>query len=122
MLAALVGSLTACGGGAEVAPAGKTAAVASDTPAETVAPLCSDLFAIGQPIDFAKAKNGCTDPDGTLNAPSYHRCNDGTHLWQIDAATGAPAGYGFDSEPYQAAKDAANDPGYGKAYDTCNAP
>lgn len=96
------------------------------TPAEASAPTtpalakCADVFKPGQVIDQKKAAAGCLDPDGGAQSPGSFRCGDGRHLWQVDAATGAPAGWGFSGSKYRASKDAARDPAYTKAYASCN--
>lgn len=83
-------------------------------------PACSAVFKPGQVIDKEKAAAGCTDPDGGVQAVGSFRCGDGTHLWQVDAATGATAGYGRDGKAYKAVKgDVAADAGYKKAYSAC---
>lgn len=102
-----------CGGTEATTPA---AAAPTTAPA---LPKCSDLFKPGQKINQAKASGGCLDPDGGAQMVGSHRCNDGRHLWQVDASTGAPAGWGFGDGKFTAVKDAASDPGYSKAYNAC---
>lgn len=89
-------------------------------PTTPALPQCAEVFKPGQKIDAKKAAAGCVDPDGGVQAVGSFRCNDGTHLWQVDAATGATAGYGLDGKAYKAVKgDVAADPGYKKAYESC---
>lgn len=120
--AALTGCAGANGGSVEPSAQPSTsAAAASSTPAPNGPPLCSDLFVEGQPIDYEAAKGGCSGPDGMLYAASAFSCNDGTHLWQIEAKTGALNGYGFDDQPYIVVEgDTASDKDYAKAYAKCN--
>lgn len=118
-------ALTACGGSSPASPVSTPQATTAETsaaaPSPSGPPQCADLFVEGQPIDFAAAKGGCTDPDGGLHSASFFRCNDGTHLWQLDAKTGAPNGWGFDDQPYVVvAGDTASDKDYAKAYAKCN--
>lgn len=77
-------------------------------------PKCAEVFAPGNVIDQAKAEAGCLDPSGNVQVVGSHRCQDGRHLWQVDAVTGAKAGYGFGGEKY-----IAGEKGYSKAYDSC---
>lgn len=78
------------------------------------------MFQPGKVIDKAKAGGGCTDPDGGVQQVGSFRCGDGTHLWQVDAATGAKAGYGNDGKAYKAVTgEVAADAGYKKAYSAC---
>lgn len=77
-------------------------------------PKCAEVFAPGQVIDQAKAQAGCLDPDGGIQVAGAHRCQDGRSLWQVDASTGAKAGYGFGGQKY-----IAGESGYRKAYDSC---
>lgn len=121
---ATVGLLAACGspsttGTPTTAPASSTAPAAN--PSISLPPLCSDLFKEGQTVDYEAAKGGCTDPDGNIYSAPYFRCNDGTHLFQIDAKSGAQNGYGFEGQPYVVvAGETAADKGYAKAYADCN--
>ncbi|MFV2102805.1 hypothetical protein [Micromonospora sp. LOL_024] len=82
-------------------------------------PACADVFQPGETIDQEQAAAGCVDPDGGQQMVGAHRCDDGRHLWQVDASTGAKAGWGFGGGKYRASKDAANDPAYSKAYEDC---
>lgn len=94
------------------------AAAASSAPA---APTCASVFAVGKNIDITGADFACLDPDGRTTVLTSFRCNDGGHLWQVDASTGATAGYGFTGKPYTATVgEAASDPAYAAAYATCN--
>lgn len=83
--------------------------------AQPSVPKCADVFVPGKKIDIQGADFACADPDGTIQGLAAFRCNDGRHLWQVDAAAGPPAGYGFSGEPYMVANDAA----YSQAYDKC---
>lgn len=85
-------------------------------------PKCAEVFKLGQKIDQDKAKGGCLDPGGGVQLVGAHRCNDGRYLWQVDASTGAPAGWGFGNDVFVASKDAASDPAYSKAYEKCKSP
>lgn len=124
--AALLFVLAGCGddpvssGGEEAGPAGGTMpAVVSQPPR----PKCADVFVPGKRIAFppAEAAKGCADPDGGINIVGSFRCGDGRHLFQVDAATGAPRGWGFDGEAYHATPgEVASDAGYAKAYDECH--
>lgn len=107
---ALLFAVTGCSGGS-VSPA------AAPTP--PALPKCSEMFKVGQKIDAEKAKAGCTDPDGGQQFAGSFRCNDGRRLWQVDASTGAAAGWGFGGDTYRATK-AGKDPAYAKAYNACN--
>ncbi len=110
MLAALAG----CGTDSQTEP---PAAAAPTAPA---LPACADVFAPGETIDQDQAAAGCLDPDGGTQFPGSLRCNDGRHLWSVDAATGAKVGWGFGGGKYRASKEVASDPAYAKAYETCN--
>lgn len=89
-------------------------------PTFPTSPSCSELFQPGKPIDAKKASTGCTDGSGGSQVVASFTCNDGTHLWQVDARTGAPAGYGQDGKAYKAVRgEIAADAGYKKAYASC---
>jgi hypothetical protein len=81
-------------------------------------PQCSDMFQPGRSIHAPAVGPQCADPDGKWVVVGSFRCADGRHLWQVDASTGAPAGYGFDGRPYQ--RGTSSDPGYSVAYATCH--
>lgn len=84
-------------------------------------PACSAVFQPGKVVDKAKASGGCTDPSGGVQGIGMFSCSDGSVLWQVDANTGAKAGYAREGKPYVAVKgDGAADPGYKKAYEACN--
>lgn len=86
-------------------------------------PKCADVFTPGKKIVFPpdEAAKGCADPDGGINIVGSFRCGDGRHLFQADASTGAPRGYGFDGDVYHATEgEVASDSGYKKAYAACN--
>jgi hypothetical protein len=46
-------------------------------------------------------------------------CQDGRRLFQVDANTGAPAGWGFGGSAYRETADAATDRAYAAAYRKC---
>lgn len=83
-------------------------------------PRCSEVFVPGEPIDDEAARAGCRDASGDVQIVGSFDCADGRRLWQVDASTGAPAGWGFSGEKYKASDDPANDPEYAKAYASCN--
>lgn len=99
----------------------ETSQPTAGTPLTPAPAKCSDVFQVGKKIDQNVANAGCTDPDGGIHGVGAHRCNDGRHLWQVDASTGAPLGWGFGGDVYHASKtkDIAADPAYKKAYDSC---
>lgn len=99
-----------------VAPA--TPTEASPSQAATL-PKCGDIFRPGQVIDPTSAPDGCTGPTGTAHAGLYHECTDGRRLYTIDAAMGAPAGWGLTGDVYHAVADAAGDPDFARAYKEC---
>lgn len=109
--AVLLLAASGCSGGS-VSPA-----AAPTTPA---LPKCSELFKVGQKIDPEKAKAGCLDPDGGAQFGLGGRCDNGRTLWQVDASTGAAAGWGWGGDVYHATKEAASDPAYAKAYNACH--
>ena len=82
-------------------------------------PDCRTVFVVGQVIDAAKGKAGCTDPNGGVQVPGSFTCSDGRELFQVDANTGAPAGWGFSGGKFTASKEAATDPKYHAAYEKC---
>lgn len=110
---ALLLALTGCGDG------GDSSSSTAPAPAPATQPACSDLLKPGQKIDQAKAEGGCLDPAGDVRVLGAFRCNNGRNLWLADASTGAPAGWGFGDGEFTAAPDAASDPGFRKAYQTC---
>lgn len=75
-------------------------------------------FTPGQPVRVPVDGPQCVDPDGHPVILGAFRCVDGTHLWQVDATTGAVAGWGFDGRPYIAGS--SQDPAYAAAYATCH--
>jgi hypothetical protein len=83
-------------------------------------PACKDVFVPGKVVDAKKALDGCKGPAGDLRVIGYFDCADGRKLFQVDANTGAAAGWGFGGAKYRTAKEAASDPEYGKAYQSCN--
>ena len=104
-----------------------TAACTGDetgTPASTAAtgpaqPRCVDVFRTGEIIEPDAARDGCLDATGTVQQPTSVQCVDGRVLWSVDASTGAPGGWGFSGEEYQASSDAQVDKEYNKAYEKC---
>lgn len=114
LLGALVSALAGCSASA---PSGAAAVAPVSQPA---LPACREVFVPGKVVDKAKAAGGCTSPSGTLVAVGAFDCSDGQVLWQVDASTGAPAGYAHEGKPYVTVKgDAAADPGYKRAYNAC---
>lgn len=88
--------------------------------AQAALPLCSDVFVPGKPVDEKLALAGCKSKRGVFQSVAFFECQDGGILFQIDASTGAPNGYGFGGKPYQAVEgDSAADKGYKKAYHAC---
>ncbi len=95
-------------------------APADDRDTTAALPLCSQAFRPGQKIDQRQAAGGCLDPAGTVQAIGSTQCQDGRHLYQVDASTGARPGWGYGGDVYHAVKgDVAANAGYKKAYDTC---
>lgn len=112
-------SCTSSNAGGGQSPTGQQTVAAR--PTLSLPPPCKDLFRPGQRIDYEKAKNGCTDPDGGIHFLGNFRCADGRHLWSVDANTGAPKGWGFDGDVFHTVTgDIAADPAYSRAYQTCN--
>ncbi|MET8150183.1 hypothetical protein ACIBSW_24180 [Actinoplanes sp. NPDC049668] len=91
------------------APAGKAAA----------ATACAEVFQPGKVVDEGKAQAGCAGPGGQVRYVSAFECTDGRRLYQVDATTGASAGYGFGGKSYVASADSAKDAKYGQAYRSC---
>ncbi|BEL09468.1 hypothetical protein Q0Z83_076590 [Actinoplanes sichuanensis] len=109
----------------------------SPAPAETAAPAapeaiavspgapraCSDVFVPDKPVVGFNAETGCTNKDGTLQFIGVIDCADGTKLWPVDAATGAPAGYAREDTAYKVVTgEVAADKGYKQAYEECVGP
>ena len=88
-------------------------------PSAPQVPDCKTVFVVGQVIDAAKGKAGCTDPNGGVQLPGSFTCSDGRELFQVDANTGAASGWGFSNGKYTASKEAATDPKYHAAYKKC---
>ncbi|GIF17652.1 hypothetical protein BJ973_009383 [Actinoplanes tereljensis] len=122
MFGLAAGAVVVLGGCSKAEPA-KTAAAAPVAPASASAdapPACKDVFQPGKLVDKEKAKAGCASPSGTALMLASLDCKDGTQLWQVGAASGAPAGYVRDGQPYQVVKaDATTDANYMKAYKAC---
>lgn len=102
---------SAPGSGAQAKPA-----AASSAPQ---VPACKTVFVVGQVVDAAKGKAGCTDPTGGVQVPGSFTCSDGRELFQVDADTGAASGWGFSGGKFTASKEAATDPKYHAAYAKC---
>ncbi|MEV6297841.1 hypothetical protein AB0M02_00375 [Actinoplanes sp. NPDC051861] len=116
-MAALALSTTGCGT-EDPAPVVTEAAPAASQPPPP--PACADVFIPGKVVDKAKASAGCMSPSGTIQAVGAHSCTDGTVLWQVDATTGAKAGYAREGKPYRVVKgDVAADRSYKKTYNAC---
>lgn len=120
-VAITLGALAGCSSPA-ASPAPAPGQVTVNQPAETAPalPECAEVFVPGKPVDGALALAGCTNPAGTVQAIGGHDCQNGGKLWQVDANSGAPAGYGFEGKKYVAVKgETAADRGYKRAYDAC---
>jgi hypothetical protein len=116
MAAALVSALTGCSSPPSQATPNAPIAQSPDLPA------CATVFQPGKVVDKAQATAGCTSPSGSVQVAGFSDCKDGTVLWQVDATTGAPAGFAREGQPYQTVEgEAAADPGYNKAYEACAA-
>lgn len=103
-------------------PATAPGPVTVNQPVESapVLPACAEVFVPGKPVEGALALAGCTNPAGTVQVIGGHDCQDGGKLWQVDASSGAPAGFGFEGKKYVAVKgEVAADRGYKRAYDAC---
>ncbi len=83
--------------------------------------LVDEVFVPGEVIDTEQALAPCRDPDGGLKAVGNFRCADGRRLFQVDANTGARAGWGFGGTAYRETADAASDRDYAAAYRACTA-
>jgi hypothetical protein len=92
---------------------------ASAGPSAGPRPTCAEVFDPGRLIDEKVALAPCQDPDGKLKAVGNFVCVDGRYLFQVDASTGAPAGWGFGGRAYRETTDAATDPDYAAAYRDC---
>ncbi|GIE29973.1 hypothetical protein Ait01nite_030180 [Actinoplanes italicus] len=89
-------------------------------PSAPALPACSEVFIPGKTVDEKKALAGCLSTRGQVVAVGFFECQDGGVLFQVDASTGAPGGYGFGGKPYRVVTgEAAADKGYKKAYNTC---
>jgi hypothetical protein len=104
--------------GTSTAPGGGAPAVARSAAAW---PACAEVFVPGEVIDTEQALAPCRDPDGGLKAVGNFRCADGRRLFQVDANTGARAGWGFGGTAYRETADAASDRDYAAAYRACTA-
>lgn len=107
-----ISAATACTSEDEPEPATK----AATGPAQ---PRCADVFRPGEIIEPDAARDGCLDDDGGVQYPTSVPCGDGRVLWAVEAATGAPAGWGFSGEEYQENGGATIDKKYNKAYEKC---
>ncbi|NUT31526.1 MAG: hypothetical protein HOV79_00475 [Hamadaea sp.] len=94
-------------------------AVMAQASAEAAMPKCADLFQPGKIIDDLKGRNGCKDPDGSIVWTGWGRCDDGRHLFTVDASSGAPEGWGFGGDVFHAGKT-PGDKGFSRDYKACN--
>jgi hypothetical protein len=93
----------------------------SQAAAEDAMPACADVFVPGKAIDEKKALGGCKSTRDQIQYIGNFECNDGRVLFQVDAATGAPNGYGFGGGKYvKVAGETAANRGYAKATAACN--
>lgn len=84
-------------------------------------PACTQLFASGKVIEEKKVLDGCKAPGETIAIVPYIQCASGRKLFQLDATTGAPKGYGFGGGKFRSvAGDIAADAGYAKAFAACS--
>lgn len=113
-VAVLVLPLAAC------TPAGPPRKTGPTLPATPAVPKCSSLFHAGKILPKPPEPGGvtCVNQAGATFAVAGRWCRDGTFLWQVDARTGAPEGWGVSGGMYHLGK-AADDPGYAKAYNNC---
>ena len=122
MFGLAAGALVVLGGcsKAESAKAAANVPVAQKSAPAAAPPACKDLFQPGKLVDKAQANAGCSTPSGTALMLASLNCADGTMFWQVEASSGAPAGYVREGKPYQAVKgDGTTDAGYKKAYEAC---
>jgi hypothetical protein len=83
-------------------------------------PTCAEVFVPGKPVDEQLARAGCLSARGQVVAVGFFECQDGGILFQVDASTGAPNGYGLGGKPYRVVKgESAANRGYKKAYQAC---
>ncbi|MEU4238857.1 hypothetical protein [Actinoplanes sp. NPDC026619] len=116
----VIGVVAVIGLGACSSPAPAKVAAKAPTAQAAALPPCKDVFVVGKPVDKAKATAGCTSPSGGEVQIGAIDCTDATALWQVDASTGAPAGYARDGQTYQLVKgEIASDAAYKKAYESC---
>jgi hypothetical protein len=92
---------------------------APTAPSTPAWPSCAEVFVPGRTIDEEAALAPCRGPDGRLKAVGNFVCQDGRHLFQVDANTGAPGGWGFGGSAYRETADAATDRDYAAAYREC---
>lgn len=97
--------------------AGPSASAAA--PGSGALPACSAVFKPGKVIDEELAASGCLDKAGATQIVGSFNCSDGGRLFQVDATSGATAGYGFGGEKFRATADAADDPEYSNALQSC---
>jgi hypothetical protein len=104
-------------------PAANQSAIAqleSAAAAQAALPGCAEVFVPGKPVDEQLARAGCKSKRGVVQFVGFFECADGGILFQVDATTGAPNGYGFGGKPYRVVKgESAADKGYKKAYEAC---
>jgi hypothetical protein len=101
-------------------------AIETAEPAATAAPVrraerqpvaCAQVFRAAQVI--AKGFDGaCANAGGKLQLVPVFACKDGRKLFQIDASTGAPSGWGYAGAKYKAT-DPTGDPAYSTAVQKC---
>jgi len=100
--------------------AGNASGAPGAAPTAAATPKCSEVFQPGKVIDEEKALAGCVDASGGMQFIGNSDCADGRHLFSIiGAETGARPGWGYGGGKYRESADAAGDPGYSKAYQSC---
>lgn len=89
--------------------------------AQAALPACKDVFVPGKAVDEQVARAGCKSPRDVVQFIGFFECQDGGILFQVDASSGAPNGYGFGGKPYRVVKgESAADKGYKRAYQACH--
>ncbi|GIF40782.1 hypothetical protein [Actinoplanes xinjiangensis] len=115
-------ALSALAGCSSSAPADKAAPPAPEATLASPGAVraCSDVFVPDQPVTGFDEQKGCTDKAGTVQFIGAVECADGTKLWPVDAATGAPAGFGREGTAYRVVTgEVAADKTYKAAYEEC---
>jgi hypothetical protein len=124
VVGALISAVTVagCSNTQSTEPAGQPVSpLESAAAAASALPTCSEVFVPGHAVDEKKALAGCLSKRGVVQGIGFFECNDGTVLFQVDASTGAPNGYGFGGKKYVTVKgESAADKGYKKAYQACH--